>query len=175
MRPRFLSRRTSGIRPPIHPNMPGHIFSRPCFRWACNLMCKSKLWSEKSTFPTFLPLGTTYLQFNFDSSAIRTHPTIQRSMHPSAKPNFCRQTFVNGNVASPKNVAGDTTVSIVSAAQPMRRVPSTDFFYTGWSPHVFIPSDSTVELSWQLQDVAVARAHEWINGTPEPKQWLLEA
>lgn len=99
-------------------------------------------------------------------------------MHLSAKPNFCRQTFVNGNVASPRSIAENTTASSsfsrkTNATCLLNRIcfffpapvwvheglkvqgrctgqpPGTDCFYTGWSPHVLILSDSTVERSWQ--------------------------
>ena len=53
----------------------------------------------------------TIMSGQFWSSWIRTHPTIERSMRLCTTPSFCKQTFVSGKVASPKSIAGDTTVS----------------------------------------------------------------
>ena len=48
----FPVRFTNKIRLPIRQGIPGNRFSRPSFRWACNPMCRSKLRSEESVFPT---------------------------------------------------------------------------------------------------------------------------
>ena len=53
----------------------------------------------------------TIMSRQLRSSWIRTHPTIDRSIRVCTTLSFCKQPFVNGKVASPKSIAGDTTAS----------------------------------------------------------------
>ena len=59
----------------------------------------------------------TIMSRQLRSSWIRAHPIIDRSVRVCTTPSFCKQLFVNGKVcvngkvASPKRIAGDTTAS----------------------------------------------------------------
>ena len=53
---------TSRIRIAIRQRIPENRFSRPSFTWACNPMCKSKVRSEESVFPTLQCMGTKVSQ-----------------------------------------------------------------------------------------------------------------
>ena len=53
----------------------------------------------------------TIMSRQLRSSWIQIHPTIDRSIRLCTTPSFCKQPFVNGKVASPNSIAGDTTAS----------------------------------------------------------------
>ena len=53
----------------------------------------------------------TIMSRQLRSSWVRTHPSIHRSIRLCTTPSFCKQPFVNGKVANPKSIAGDTTAA----------------------------------------------------------------
>ena len=78
------------------------LIGRVCFR---NLPLGTKL-SQSPISDTFALLcPATHVIMNSNP------PKLDRSIRLCTTPSFCKQPFVNGKVASPKSIAGDTTAS----------------------------------------------------------------
>ena len=115
------TRFTSKIQLPICQRIPGNGFSRPSFQWACDPMCKSKL--RESVLPSLHWEQSVcnhqcvfHLHHNVPPAQVimNSNPSISiidRNIRVCMTPRFCKRPLVNGKVASPKSIVGDTTAS----------------------------------------------------------------
>ena len=97
-------------------DLAGHLSGERAIRCASRNFDRKSLPSQPSIGNKVFAIANlwficTIMSRQLRASWIRTHPTIDQNLRLCMTPSFCKQPFVNGKVASPKSIAGDTTAS----------------------------------------------------------------